>query len=356
MRPLHALRLAALAAVLLLAATACAGSETDTGARAAATGDELDSQQPTEPAEASTEAAFPVTIEHKYGSTEITEEPERIVTVGLTDHDAFLALGVAPVGTTDWYGDHPHAVWPWAQDELGDAEPTVVGNATELDLERIAALDPDVIVGLYTAMDEQAYVTLSEIAPTVAQPGGHVDYGIPWQELTLTAGQVVGRTGHAEQLVADVESRLASIREEHPEFVGATSSIAVPYEGIYVYSFNVANGRILSSLGLEQPEELAEMIGDADGTALSLERVDLIDLDVLVWLDAGTDMPPLDEDIYQQLDVHQEGREVFISSASAVGGAMSFSSVLSLPFLLDELVPMLELAIDGDPGTEVPSG
>src|SRR5262245_31240141 len=38
--------------------------------------------------------AFPVTIEHKYGSTEITQRPERIVTVGLTDHDALLALRI----------------------------------------------------------------------------------------------------------------------------------------------------------------------------------------------------------------------------------------------------------------------
>lgn len=37
-------------------------------------------------------AAFPVTIEHKYGSTQVTEDPERVVTVGLTDHDAVLAL------------------------------------------------------------------------------------------------------------------------------------------------------------------------------------------------------------------------------------------------------------------------
>ncbi len=38
-----------------------------------------------------------------------------------------------------------------------------------------------------------------------------------------------------------------------------------------------------------------------------------------------------------------------------VGGelddALQFSTVLSLPFLLDELVPMLEATLDGDPNT-----
>ena len=35
-------------------------------------------------------------IENKYGTTEITEAPERVVTVGLTEQDALLALGHRP--------------------------------------------------------------------------------------------------------------------------------------------------------------------------------------------------------------------------------------------------------------------
>ena len=59
-------------------------------------------------------AAFPVTIEHRYGTTEITERPERIVSVGLNEQDAFFALGVAPVGVTDWMG-FEHGIGPWAE-------------------------------------------------------------------------------------------------------------------------------------------------------------------------------------------------------------------------------------------------
>ncbi len=35
--------------------------------------------------------AQPVTLEHKYGLTEIPETPERIVTVGLVEQDALTA-------------------------------------------------------------------------------------------------------------------------------------------------------------------------------------------------------------------------------------------------------------------------
>ena len=49
--------------------------------------------------------------------------------VGLREQDALLALGVVPVATTEWYGKHPGAIFPWAKDELGDAKsPTVLSN------------------------------------------------------------------------------------------------------------------------------------------------------------------------------------------------------------------------------------
>lgn len=39
-------------------------------------------------------SAFPVTIDHKYGSTTIGEEPRRVVSLGYQEHDTILALGV----------------------------------------------------------------------------------------------------------------------------------------------------------------------------------------------------------------------------------------------------------------------
>ena len=40
---------------------------------------------------------------------------------GLREQDALLALGIVPVATTEWYGKHPGAIFPWAEEALGDA-------------------------------------------------------------------------------------------------------------------------------------------------------------------------------------------------------------------------------------------
>lgn len=197
---------------------------------------------------AAADDAYPVILEQKFGSTAITGRAERIVTVGLTEQDALLALGIVPVGTTEWFNEYPGALWPWAQELAGDTVPTVVGDAAAVNFERIAALQPDLILALYSGLSQEDYDLLAQIAPTVAQPAGYVDYGVPWQELTLTVGRAVGMAAEAEALVADVEARFSQAQAEHPEFVGATAVVATPYEGIWVYGPEDVRGRLLTSL------------------------------------------------------------------------------------------------------------
>lgn len=304
-------------------------------------------------------SAQPVTIEHKYGSATIPETPERVVTVGLVEQDALLALGVVPVGTTEWYGEQPGALWPWARaelDELGGELPTVVGASGATNFEAVLALEPDLILALYSGITQEEYAQLSAIAPTVAQPEGYVDYGVPWQELTRTVGQAVGRADAAEEVVTAVEAQFAEVQAAHPEFVGATAAVAAPFEGIYVYGPEDARGRLLSDLGFALPEGLEAVTEGAFGGNLSTERLDLLDVDVLVWINVAEGEGPLDNPLYQSLRVSTEGREVLLDSFNdPLGAAITFVTPLSLPFLLEGLVPRLASAVDGDPATEVPT-
>lgn len=299
--------------------------------------------------------AFPVTVEHAYGDTTIEDRPERVVTVGLTDHDAVLALGVVPVGTTDWFGEHPGAVWPWAQDELealGGPTPEVVGDASAVNFERIAAARPDVILALYSGLTETDYETLSEIAPTVAQPEGVIDYGIAWDEQVRVAGEVLGETERADELIAGVEQRFADVRTAHPEFEGLEGLVVSPYNDLFsVFAPQDPRGRFMADLGFVQPAEIEELAGDAFSADLSAERVDLLDVDVIVWIVTSieTDVARFEEDpVYSALDVHRGGHEAFVENLGPVGGATSFVTVLSLPFLIDELVPQIADAVAGD--------
>jgi iron complex transport system substrate-binding protein len=145
-----------------------------------------------------------------------------------------------------------------------------------------------------------------------------------------------------------VEERFAKVHAEHPEFVGATAMVATPWEGIWVYGSEDVRGRLLTALGFELPAGLDEITGAEFGGNLSLENAGLLDVDVIIWLDADEAQGPLGGPLYESLGVHIEGREVFLDSYDdPLGGATSFVSVLSLPFLLDGLVPQLAAALDG---------
>ncbi len=299
------------------------------------------------------------TIKHKYGGTEVSGYPGRVVTVGFTDQDPVLALGVAPVAVREWFGEKPHATWPWAQDELGDGEPEVL-TSTELNFEQIAGLDPDLIVGVSSGMTRQEHDTLSEIAPTLAQSGEFVDYGVPWQEQTRAVGRALGRQDRAGGIVSDVEARFAGVREAHPEFEDATGVVVglTVEDDSYTpspYGPQDVRGRFMSSLGFRIPQEIADLTGDSFFADLSRERLELIDTDVLVWVTvlAESFEAVRTDPLYRRLDAAREGRDLFLEEA--LSAALSFGTVLSLPFLLDDLVPMLAAAVDGNPDTEVAS-
>lgn len=294
-------------------------------------------------------AAFPVNIEHKYGSTTLEQAPERVVSVGLTDQDALLALGVVPVATREWYGQRPGAIFPWAEGKLAGAPlPEVLGY--ELDFETIAQLQPDLIVGLYSALTQEEYDKLSQIAPTIAQPGEYVDWGIPWQAQTLTLGRALGRESQAEALVAEVEAKFSAVREQHPEFKDAAAVVAATYgfpESFNAYSAQDARGRFITSLGFSIPDEINALAGEAFYASLSRERLNLVDQDVLIWFTlTPEEQQALQQDpLYQQLGVSKAGRDLFFDASDPLYDALNFNSVLSLPYAVDGIVPRLEAAL-----------
>ena len=278
-----------------------------------------------------------------------------MVSVGFTDQDALLALGIVPVGIRDWYGDQPDAVWPWARGELGDAEPTVLSSA-ELDFEAVAALEPDLIVGLSSGMTASDYELLSQIAPTVAQSADFPTSACRGRRRPSSPARPSAAPPRPSRSSPRPRRCSTAAREEHPEFEGATASVAFLFDGQPgAYASADTRARLMGDLGFETPAEFDELAGDAFFFNVSPEQVTTLDTDVLVWI-VGSEAEAANIAALptrSALTAAQEGREVLTDAE--LSGALSFSSPLSLPYALEELVPELALAVDGDPATEVPS-
>ena len=284
---------------------------------------------------------FPVTIEHALGKTTIPERPERVVVVGYTEQEPLLALGVKPVGAMDWFGQGTYGKWPWERAAWGGKPAPLVSNkANEIDFERVAAQKPDLILGLYAALEKPDYDKLSQIAPTVAQAKGD-PYTTPWRDMTRTAAKAVGRVAEGEQLIKDTDARFAAFRKAHPEAADEVALVVDAGEApktYYPFSSEDPRGQFPRELGYQRSAQLDKLSGDTFGAEVSKERVDLLDVDRLFLLIDAPARKRLSQDaLFSELAVAREKRVTDLPyyTSDQLGAALAFNSVLSIPYALD---------------------
>jgi iron complex transport system substrate-binding protein len=320
--------LTAVAAGLLAATsiTAC-GSEEDGAAAPAASG--------------SATAAFPVSIEHKFGSTTIEKQPERVVTVGWNDQDPVLALGVVPVSTREWFTEYPN--YPWVKDALAGKQLTTF--SAEMNFEAIIKQQPDLILAIYETINKETYDKLSQIAPTVIQSKDYADEQTPWDVQTLTTGKALGKSAEAQALVAKVNAKIDAAKAANPQFAGKT----------LVVDFGPEKGQHWLIPAKDPRRALFDALGFAaqkESEDVSEERLDLLDHDVL-FVNGATKKDMLASPAFSRLKVAAEDRTLYTSFSTPLGGALAYSGPNALLYALDVLVPELKNATDGDKATAV---
>ena len=226
----------------------------------------------------------------------------------------------------------------------------------ELDIEKIAALRPDFISAVYSGITEDEYNKLSQIAPTLAQSGDYIDFGMPWQEQSRLIGQILGLGGVADSVVSRVESEFEAVRERNPEWSGKLVVVGAPRgDGQFAFvASEDARSRVFTSMGFTVPDEIDEIAGDSFYGTISLEQANLLDHDLLVihqmqWVEGGRSAVT-DDPILSKLDTVQEGRLLFVEGPQ--DDALQFGTVLSLSYFLEQVEERLQAAMDGDPATE----
>ena len=296
---------------------------------------------------------FPVTFSHIYGITELEKKPEKIVSLSFSSHDNFLALGVTPDAVRYWYGNYEYGVWPWAEEKLGDKKPVVLRGS--INIEQIALLDPDVIEATWSGITKSQYELLSQIAPVVPPLEGNTAYSMRWDEMALTIGKIIGKENEAENQISAIQNRVLDVRLRHPQWEGKSAVVAFYSVGSPgAYGPSDLRPQFLSTLGFETPRAIADLAGGRNFTVpISAEDLSPLDADALLWF--AVNESSLNSirrlALRRSLNAHKQGREIYIPPL--LTSSFSHASLLSLPYVLDELVPSLEKALDGDPSTIV---
>lgn len=293
-------------------------------------------------------------VDTMFGTVEISAPDDgelTVVALGWSDAEMALALGVVPVATFDWQGFGPESkgVGPWATDKFGDVNPEIIERGDEsLNYEQLQALDPDLILNTRSGNEEEEFNRLSEIAPTVYGPEGASAYATDWKDQIAIIGEAVGKDDEAQQIVEDTQGQIDEAASAHPEFEGKTVASVSKFGDAYG-AYLAGDGRfdLLSDLGFVINPAISDLESSGFFANVSAENVSVFDADTAVIVPIGYTLEETESDpLLSSLNVVTDDRAIFIDPDTDLSGAWGAASVLSIPVVLDEMVPLLALATD----------
>jgi iron complex transport system substrate-binding protein len=313
------------------------------GCSTGSTTDQVEAQAQTE-VEAD---AFPVTIEHAFGRTTIEEEPERVATLGWTDQDNALALGVVPVAATKLtWGGNEQGSSDWFDAELekmGAEQPVRYDDADGAPVEEVAQARPDLILATNSGITRAEYEKLSKIAPVVAYP--EAAWVTPWQTSLEMTGQALGRPELAAEVAHETKGVIRRAREENPEIQGRSvifgylSTADMSTAGVYLPQDPRVG--ILNDLGMTNPPVVEDLVKDGEfyGT-VSAERASSLESDVfLTYAEKEDDLQTFaDDKLLGQIPALASGH-AYAEPDKELGLAVTNPSPLSIPVIVEDFLP-----------------
>jgi iron complex transport system substrate-binding protein len=187
------------------------------------------------------------TVDTVYGEVTVPLHVQRVVAFGFPEDTALADLGITPVGRDGYIPDLP------AYHELLDDVPVVTDDAGLPQLEKIAALEPDLIVGDVPAADMEKYRPLiekaSKIAPTVIfewKPAAG-----NWPAEAAGVAEAVGRTSQLAALKTDFEAKAATIAHRYADVLAASTVDLVSGDASqwYLYDPTSSHGSVIAAAG-----------------------------------------------------------------------------------------------------------
>ncbi|MFJ4919436.1 ABC transporter substrate-binding protein [Streptomyces sp. NPDC088725] len=215
---------------------------------------------------------FPRTITHAEGRTVLPKRPERVIVLDVGEFDNVVSLGVKPVGYAPTEGDV--AIPSYLKKDAG--APKNVGTINNLNLEAIAALKPDLILGSQLRAADK-YKELSAIAPTVFS----IRPGFTWKQNYLLNAKALDRLDTAQAKLAAYEKEAKALGAAVGPDKPVVSMVRYMPGKLRLYGKASFIGTILEDVGLPRPrnQQIDEL-----AVEISPERIDDADAD---WIFTG---------------------------------------------------------------------
>ncbi|MFC7340582.1 iron-siderophore ABC transporter substrate-binding protein [Saccharopolyspora griseoalba] len=298
------------------------------------------------PAGSSPDGAFPVTVNTAFGDVTIPERPERVVALGWGDAETALALGVQPVGAADWLPVGGDGVPSWLPKDKRYTTPPVMLGTMEVNVEKVAALKPDLILDTRASGEKDRYDLLSRLGvPVVSIPEGAESYTTTWDQQLDLIGKALGKTAEAQALHQQVEDKFARAKAAHPEFAGKAVAVGAKMTNAYgAYVEGDQRVEFMRRLGFTNSPEIQRLAGEKFFVNVSPERMDLFDADLAMMFPIGVDAQDIRDDrMFRSVPAVREGRSVVLSED--LSQAFSAGTAHGMMHAVDAVSPKIAEAL-----------
>ncbi|MEU7979136.1 iron-siderophore ABC transporter substrate-binding protein [Micromonospora sp. NPDC049081] len=185
------------------------------------------------------------TVEHARGKTAVPNKPTRVVVLEPVQLDTAIALQLTPVGAAVL--NEAAGVPKYLGDKAAGI--TTVGTVQEPNVQKIAALKPDLIIGT-ESRHSALYQQLTDVAPTVFM----ASQADPWQDNVKFTATTLGGADSADKLLTDFRQRCADIAEKFGT-AGKSAQLIRPRDGVLtLYGPTSFAGSALECVGFKTPE------------------------------------------------------------------------------------------------------
>ncbi|MGH2586211.1 MAG: iron-siderophore ABC transporter substrate-binding protein [Dehalococcoidia bacterium] len=232
-------------------------------------------------------------VNHAMGSAEVPVRPQRVVTLWRPTMAAAIQLGFDPVGAVGEAGTPMSGLAAFLPDGYSVEKIGFVGAQGGFDVEKIAALKPDLIVGALTATgpERDRYPMLTQIAPTVLFTWAGTT---SWRQHVRDVAGALGVPEKADAIVADYNARVGAVRAAVGGGAANVMVSLVRVQGPGVMRLETPlsfPGQVFADIGFGRPEaQRAPENKDADYIQISLERTRDADGDLIfVMFNAGNE-------------------------------------------------------------------
>lgn len=275
----------------------------------------------------------------KFGEITVPEKPQRVVALGWGDAETALALGVEPVGQSDWLAFGGNGVGPWAKGRYSK-KPKKIGTL-EPEYEKVAALKPDLILDTKSSGDKKRYDTLRKIAPTVGVPKGGDQYMTSWEQQTKMVAAALGEKSKGNRLISRVNKQFKATAAKYPEFKGKTITLGSRTSAGYgAYVHGTGRTDFVERLGFKNNPKVDAKAGSGFSVTVSRENLRMLDADLTVMAPIGISAKKITDDkLYRQVPSVKAGRSVMLDDPR-VSQAFATDSVLSVQDALKTVTPL----------------